>query len=214
MHQTSPAGRRMAMATHPAVVAGGMTICTRSPPGKRCRQQRRARIDALLSGIGDQLRESQTPIEVRLRQRLASPAAAGLHDTPRRGRLMQSSVTSGSASRGLKAPQRQRQARSAVPPASPVAARSRYRAGDASQLIDRPEIHVARHQHLDAVAVSLGDRGRDVDRPFSTSVMTPWEADGIEIDRAVRCCAWQRSGRRRRRRRSAWRRRTAPRSDD
>jgi hypothetical protein len=33
MLQTFSAGRRMAIATQPAVVAGGMTICTRSPVG-------------------------------------------------------------------------------------------------------------------------------------------------------------------------------------
>ena len=34
MLHTSSAGRRMVMATQPAVVAGGSTICTRSPVGR------------------------------------------------------------------------------------------------------------------------------------------------------------------------------------
>jgi hypothetical protein len=48
-------------------------------PRKGRGEQGLARIDTLLSGIGDQLRESQTPIEVRLRQCLSSPSFPGFH---------------------------------------------------------------------------------------------------------------------------------------
>ena len=74
MLHTWSAGRRMVMATQPAVVAGGMTICTRSPVGRDADNSGASGVDPLLGGIGDQFRQSAAPIEIREWQGLAVPA--------------------------------------------------------------------------------------------------------------------------------------------
>ena len=109
MVQTSDAGRRMVMATQPALVAGGMTIWTRSPVGSEADSSGRHSIDALLGGIGDQLRQALAPIEIRERQFFAAPARrVSRNASP--GRLMHSSVTSLAQKRAQRA-QRQGQRR-------------------------------------------------------------------------------------------------------
>src|ERR1700724_2426838 len=82
-----------------------------------------------------------------------------------RGRLMHSSVTSGSASRGRNARRVRSSAESSLPAAGAGAgapeADAREKAstagGGGAQLIHRPEINIARDQHLDAIAVALDD---------------------------------------------------------
>src|ERR1700721_2183583 len=81
-----------------------------------------------------------------------------------RGRLMHSSVTSGSASRGRNARRVRSSAESSLPAAGAGAgagapeADAREKAstagGGGAQLIHRPEINIARDQHLDAIAVA------------------------------------------------------------
>src|SRR2546429_9782147 len=84
---------------------------------------------------------------------------------------MHSSVTSGSASRGRSARSVRSSAESsppagAVAAGAPIGAREKASAAGVGsmQLIYRPEIDVARHQHLDALAVALDDGGRDAER--------------------------------------------------
>src|SRR5205823_13125669 len=85
------------------------------------------------------------------------------------GRLMHSSVTSGLARSGRSA----RNVRSSADESldayrgsRPTGARGPGLAGDGAELINRPEIDVARDQNLDPVAVMLDDGGRDVDGAF------------------------------------------------
>ena len=71
--------------------------------GKRRGEQRRRLVNPLAGGVRDQLGEPPAPVKVRKGQRAPLPARAGFRRTPRRGRLMQSSVTSGSARIGRRA---------------------------------------------------------------------------------------------------------------
>src|SRR6266853_2077951 len=80
-----------------------------------------------------------------------------------RGRLMHSSVTSGSASRGRNARRVRSSAESSLPAAGAGAPEAGARekpstaGGGGAQFIHRPEINIARDQHLDAIAVALDD---------------------------------------------------------
>ena len=66
----------MVMATQPRVVAGGSTICTRSPVGSDADSSGADSIDALPGDVGDQLGQPPAPVKVGERQLLASPAGA------------------------------------------------------------------------------------------------------------------------------------------
>src|SRR6266446_1404521 len=80
-----------------------------------------------------------------------------------RGRLMHSSVTSGSASRGRNARRVRSSAESSLPAAGAGAPEAGARektstaGGGGTQFIHRPEINIARDQHLDTIAVALDD---------------------------------------------------------
>src|SRR6516165_12301410 len=93
---------------------------------------------------------------------------AGVSMKISRGRLMHSSVTSGMASRGRKARNVRSSADSSLPAAEVPAGSAREKpsvaGGGRTQLIHRPEIEIARHQHLDTIAIVLDDCWRDVDR--------------------------------------------------
>src|SRR6267143_1017524 len=84
-----------------------------------------------------------------------------------RGRLMHSSVTSGSASRGRNARSVRSSAESSLPAAGAPGSGAREKpstaGGGGTQFIHRPEIDIARDQHLDAVAVVLDDSRRYVE---------------------------------------------------
>ena len=93
--QTSSDGRRSVIATVPAVVAGGRTICARSPLGR----------DAESSGVASSTRcRVEFAISLASRRHQSKSAnGSARRSHPRlvstnasRGRLMQSSVTSGS----------------------------------------------------------------------------------------------------------------------
>jgi len=73
------------------------------------------------------------------------------------GRLRHSSVTSGSASSGRSASR----VRSSADPPGTAPRRESGLAGCGAKLIDGPEVEVACHQHLDAVAVVLDHRRHD-----------------------------------------------------
>src|SRR6516225_3899894 len=161
------AGRRMVMATHPSVVAGGSTTCTRSPDGS----------DADNRGEDSSTRWRVTLAISFARRRHQSKSANGSSSRCQparvsikisRGRLMHSSVTSGVESRGRKARSVRSSADSSPPadaePAGSAREKPSAAGGGRTQLIHRPEIEVARHQHLDAIAIVLCDGWRDVDR--------------------------------------------------
>src|SRR5215469_4738053 len=164
---TVSAGRRMVMATHPKVVAGGSTTCTRSPDGN----------DADSNGEDSSIRWRVT-LAMSLARRLHQSKSANGSSSRRqpaavsikisRGRLMHSSVTSGVESRGRKARSVRSSADNSLPaddvPAGSAREKPSKTGGGRMQLIHRPEIEIARDQHLDAVAVVLNDRWRDVDR--------------------------------------------------
>src|ERR1700733_11125723 len=141
------------MATQPAVVAGGMTICTRSPLGN----------EADNSGAVASMRccvELATNFANRVHHS-KSANGSGSQRQPSRvsrnasiGRLMQSSITSAFASSGRKARRLRQSAETS----------SRALAVDGGlELIDRSEVQIAGHQYLDAVALLFDHRGRNID---------------------------------------------------
>src|SRR5215831_1461397 len=155
----------MVMATHPRVVAGGRTICTRSPDGS----------DADSNGADSSIRWRVTlamSFARRLHQSKSAngsssrrqPAAVSIKIS--RGRLMHSSVTSGVQSRGRKARSVRSSTDSSLPadavPGGSTREKPSTAGGGHMQLIHRPEIEIARDQHLDAIAITLDDRGRDI----------------------------------------------------
>src|ERR1700688_342565 len=152
MLHTWSAGRRIAMATQPAMVAGGMTICTRSPVGR----------DADNSGAVASMRccvELATNLANRVHHS-KSANGSGSRRQPARvsrnasiGRLMHSSITSVFASNGRRA-RRLRQSADRSSPALAVGG---------LKLIDRSEIQIAGHQYLDAVTLLFDHRGRNID---------------------------------------------------
>src|SRR5262249_41570252 len=157
----------MVMATHPSVVAGGRTICTRSPDGS----------DADSNGAAS---------SIRWRGTVAMSFARGLHQSKSangsssrrqpaavsiknsRGPVMHSPVTSGVQSRGGEARSVRSSADSSLPaddvPGSSTREKTSAAGGGSTQLIHRPEVEIARHQHLDALAITFNYRGRDVHR--------------------------------------------------
>src|SRR5256884_2156436 len=157
----------MVMATHSSVVAGGRTICTRSPEGS----------EADRSGADSSTRWRVTLAMSLASRRHQSKSANGASSRRHpecvsmkisRGRLIHSSVTSGSASRGRRARSVRSSAESsppagAVAAGAPIGAREKPSAAGVAgvQLIHRPEIDIARHQHLDALAVALDDRSEE-----------------------------------------------------
>src|SRR5688572_20183484 len=144
----------MVMATHPSVVAGGVTICTRSPLGSA----------ADSNGEDGSIRclvELATSFASRLHQS-KSAKGSGSQRQPQRvstklspGRLMHTSVTSG-------LPRIGRNARS-VSSSADISAAVLTAAGNWTQLIHRSEIKIACRQHLDTIAVFLHDGRRNVD---------------------------------------------------
>src|ERR1700722_12703510 len=153
MLHTWSAGRRIAMATQPAVVAGGMTICTRSPLGN----------EADNSGAVASMRccvELATNLANRVHHSKSANGSGSLRQPSRvsrnacSGRLMQSSVTSAFASSGRRA----RRLRLSAETSSPA-----LTIGGGLQFIDRSEIQIARDQHLDTVALLFDHRRRNID---------------------------------------------------
>src|SRR6266436_6044428 len=159
---TTSAGRRMVMATHPMVVAGGRTICTRSPEGSEADRSgadssTRWRVILAMS-LASRRHQSKSANGTSSRRQ---PARVSMKIS--RGRLMHSSVTSGSASRGRNARRVRSSAESSLPAAGAGAPEAGARekpstaSGGGAQFIHRPEINIARDQHLDAIAVALDD---------------------------------------------------------
>src|SRR5215472_14336396 len=148
----------MVMATHPRVVAGGNTICTRSPEGN----------DADSNGEDSSTRW-WVMLAINLARRLHQSKSANGSSSRRqpadvsikisRGRLMHSSVTSGVESRGRKARSVRSSADNSLPaddvPAGSAREKPSRAGGGRTQLIHRPEIEIARYQHLDAIAIVL-----------------------------------------------------------
>src|SRR5215469_13365360 len=91
---------------------------------------------------------------------------AGVSIKISRGRFMHSSVTPGVESRGRKARSVRSSADSSLPADDAPAGGAREKlsavGGGGTQLIHRPEIEIARHQYLDAIAIVLDDRWRNV----------------------------------------------------
>src|SRR5215470_8803142 len=140
----------MVMATHPSVVAGGRTICTRSPDGS----------DADSNGADSSIRWRVT-LAMSFARRLHQSKSANGRSSRRqpadvsikisRGRLMHSSVTPGVESRGRKARSVRSSADSSLPADDAPAGGAREKlstvGGGPTQLIHRPEIQIARNQH-------------------------------------------------------------------
>src|SRR6185312_14985076 len=145
--QAASDGRRMVMQTQWPRVAGGIAICTRSPPGREAESSGEhssilCRVELAISFAS-------------LRHQSKSARGNGSQRQPERvsmkssfGRLMYTSVTPGSPSQGR----------------SGRRVSSRLEASSAAQLIHRPEIDVARDQYLDSIPLALSYRGRDVER--------------------------------------------------
>src|SRR5580658_1713488 len=158
--QTTSAGRRMVIATQPSVVAGGNTICTRSPEGSA----------ADSSGVVSSTRWRVTLATSFARRRHQSKSANGASARlqPRgvstkisRGRLMHTSLTSGCASHGRSA----RNVRSSADSSATTAgAPAELAAIGGAQLIYGSEIEVTRDQDLDAVTVLLQHGRRNAQR--------------------------------------------------
>ncbi len=202
------AGRRMAIATQPAVVAGGMTICTRSPVGS----------DADNSGEVASMRccvELATSLAKRLHQ---SKSANGSDSRRQPARVsMNASMRPIDAQLhhvGIRAGTAAARAASAR---APMPRRPRLAVGgDGSQFIDRPEIQIARHQHLNAVALLLHHRRRNVDGALQHLGHDILRRRRVDDDGAA-LPPLRRTAphlpRRRRSRRPTWPRRSAPKSD-
>ena len=81
MLHTSVAGRRIEMATQPAVVAGGSTICTRSPLGRDADRSGEAASTRCWVEFATSFAKPAAPFEIGKRQGLAAPPAARLHES-------------------------------------------------------------------------------------------------------------------------------------
>src|SRR5271167_2576219 len=129
----------MAMATLPGVVAGGRTICTRSPDGKDAeRSGEAASIRCCVKFASSFAKRTHQSKSANGSDRRIQPSRVSTK--PSCGALMQTSVTSGLVSKG-------RSARSVK-----SSAEVSWSAGNGSQLIYRPEIQIASDQDLNAVA--------------------------------------------------------------
>ncbi len=164
MDQTSSAGRRTVIDTHPAVVAGGITICTRSPLGRAA--DNRGQVSSILcrlqfaTSLASLLHQSKSAAGTLSRRQ---PAAVSTNTSP--GRLMQSSVTVASARKG-------RSGRS-------VSSNAGISTSGA-ELINSPEVDITCYEHLDPVAVALGDRGWNVERTLEHFGDDPFRTRRIE----------------------------------
>src|ERR1700723_1427842 len=163
------------MATQPSVVAGGMTICTRSPLGN----------EADNSGEVASMRccvELATNLANRVHHSKSANGSGSLRQPARvsrnacSGRLMQSSITSAFASSGRRA----RRLRLSAETSSPA-----LTVGGGLQLIDRSEIQIARDQHLDTVALLFDHRRRNIDGSFEHFGHHALRRRWIDDDRAV-----------------------------
>src|SRR5271170_1047251 len=161
MVQSSSAGRRIDMATVRSVVAGGKTICTRSPVGSEAdnngaSDSTRCRLAFAISlaNLKHQLKSANGSAT------RSQPLARSIKPSP--GRLMQSSWRAGSSSQGRKVLSVKRSAdRSSILPL-----RSLRRDGATSTSlsdIHRTEVNVPRHNNLNSVAIALDDGGWDAD---------------------------------------------------
>ena len=154
MIATQPGGRRRRQHDLDALAAR-----------ERGGEERRFLIDPLARGVRDELREPPAPVEIGKRRaaRARQPARVSRKASP--GRLMQSSVTSGSsrAAAAARAASSSSAERRALRPHSRRHRGSRVSVCAPAKLIDGPEIQIARDEHLDAIALGLGDGRRDVD---------------------------------------------------
>src|SRR5580700_7918501 len=170
IRHTASVGRRIAIAMHPMVVAGGRTTCTRSPEGNEADSSgavSSTRWRVMLAMSFANLRHQSKSANGRSSRR--QPACVSIKIS--RGRLMHSSVTSGRASSGRNA----RKVRSSAETSPAVdgdgnapggGAREKPSAtgGRRVQFIDGPEIKITRHQYLDTVAVAFDHCRRNVER--------------------------------------------------
>src|SRR6202021_176134 len=146
----------MVIATQPALVAGGSTSWMRSPEGSEADRRgdsssMRWRVE-FSTNFASRLHQSKSANGTSWR---SQPARVSTNAMP--GWLIQSSVTSLRDKSG-------RSARKLSSSAEVLTVGASTRGG--FKLIHRPEIQISRHQHLNPIALRLGDGGRDVDRAF------------------------------------------------
>src|SRR5665213_599669 len=161
-------GRRMVIATVPAVVAGGSTICTRSPPGNPADSKGEE------ASIRWPVEFATSLANLRHQSKLRSgsssrrqPELVSMKASP--GRFTHSSVTSGSS--------RKRCIARSVSASAEFCGHAALRTGRTAcsaarkpalslaagmpKLIHTGEIDIARDQNLNAIAVVLANRGRN-----------------------------------------------------
>src|ERR1022692_866107 len=185
-------GRRIVMATVPGVVAGGSTICTRSPPGNAAESNGEAASmrwpGKLATSLANRTHQSKLISGMTSRRQ---PVVVSMNASP--GRFTHSSVTFGSSRkrcivRSVK-PSAECSGFAAASAASgalsTALAPALLLAAGTAELINASEIDIARDQDLDAITVILAHRGYNAQRALEHLGRDILRCRGVVDDRST-----------------------------